>query len=76
MSHLLQQSKSKHQSIELLQALEAFAEAVKASDALYRDIHLHLILNLRLFSRSDVETQRYLVQQLARMSRVWLFFAL
>ena len=69
-SHLLQHSSPKHQSVELLNALESFADAVRASETLHRDIHLRLLLNLELFSHAGLETQRHLVHHLGRLSRV------
>ncbi len=70
---LLEKSSPRSHSVELLKALDLLASAVKASERLYLDVYSHLILNLRLYSKSEIVVQRYLVQHLSNLHRVSIF---
>lgn len=70
MSHLMQHSSPDHLTIELLKALEAFAEACKPSTNLRREVFRQTILNLKLFSQAAIDVQRHLLQRLSHFARV------
>lgn len=75
-SYMVQQCSHKHLSLDLLKALDSFAKSVKPSEELYQDILAKLVLNLKLFSKADFETQNHLVQQLTHISKVGICFPL
>ena len=72
MSHLIQHSNPAHLTVSLLKALEAFAESVKPSKELRREIFRRLMINLKLFSKAGIDAQRHLLQRLNHFARVML----
>ena len=70
MSQLLQTASPRHLTVDLLKAIEGLCRAARPAEELWQDILGRLLLNLRLWSRADVNTQRYLLQFFVNLAKV------
>ena len=70
MSQLLQAASPRHLTVDLLKSIEGLCRAARPAEELWQDVLGRLLLNLRLWSRADVNTQRYLLQFFVNLAKV------
>ena len=71
MTHLLARSQPEHLTVELLAAVEKLCNAVQPSENLWLESIACLLLNFRLWSRADMQTQRAHVKSLIKFAKVF-----